>query len=186
MARDLRDRMLAFYLGALELVADMEGVARYLSEAAALLPKLDELRGTLGNPRTPTQVDAVLPAARAVTDQLLTDLNALTAPTEVGSIHESLRAIAGTTRGQLDELDQVRGRTARPIVATLVTEIGTQLDSFRETYVGAPAAALEAGFAPRMTELANQIRSIVEGLTTLRAEHGLADVLVRPLPEPVL
>lgn len=185
LANELRDRMLAFYLGALELVADMEGVARYLSEAAVVLPKLEDLRGALGNPTTPAEVDAVLPAARAVADQLLADLDALTPPAEIGSLHEALRAIAGTTRSHLDRLDQVRGRTARPILATLVTEIGAQLDSFRETYIGGPGGALEAGLASRMAELANQIQRIVEGLTRLRDDHGLDDVVV-PEQEPTL
>jgi hypothetical protein len=185
LARDLRDRMLGFYLGALELVADMQGAARYMSEAAALLPRLEDLRTSLGNPKTPAQVDAVLPAARGVADQLIADLGALTAPSEVGSVHEALRAIAGATRGQLDELDKIRGRTARPILATLVTDIGAQLDSFRETYVGGPSVALEAGFASRMVELDDQIGSIIEGLAALRDEHGLTDVVVRE-PEPSL
>jgi hypothetical protein len=185
LARDLRDRMLAFYLGALELTADMEGVAGYMSQASGVLPKLEDLRGALGNPTTPRQVDGALPAARAVADQLLADLDALAAPPEVGSLHGALRAIAGTTRGQLDELDKIRGRTARPLIATLVTEIGAQLDSFRETYVGGPASVLEAGFTSRMTELANQIRAIDDGLARLRDEHGLADVVARE-PEPML
>jgi hypothetical protein len=178
LAHDLRERMLSFYLGALELVADMEGVARYLTEVAVVLPKLEDLRSALGNPRTPAEADAALPAARGVADQLLADLDALTPPVETGSLHESLRAIAGTTRSHLDELDRVRGRTARPILATLVTEIGAQLDTFRNTFIGGPGAALEAGLAPKMAELGSQIRLIAEGLARLRDEHGLDDVVV--------
>jgi hypothetical protein len=178
LAHDLRERMLSFYLGALELVADMEGVARYLTEVAAVLPKLEDLRGALGTPRTPAEVDAVIPAARAVADQLLADLDALSPPVETGSLNEALRAIAGTTRGHLDELDKVRGRVARPILATLVTEIGTQLDTFRDTFIGGPGAALEAGLAPRMAELASQSGRITEGLARLRDEHGLDEVVV--------
>ena len=178
LAHDLRERMLSFYLGALELVADMEGVARYLTEVAAVLPKLEDLRSALGTPRTPAEVDAVIPAARAVADQLLADLDALSPPVETGSLNEALRAIAGTTRGHLDELDKVRGRVARPILATLVTEIGTQLDTFRDTFIGGPGAALEAGLAPRMAELAGQSGRITEGLARLRDEHGLDEVVV--------
>ena len=178
LAHDLRERMLSFYLGALELVADMEGVARYLTEVAAVLPKLEDLRSALGTPRTPAEVDAVIPAARAVADQLLADLDALSPPVETGSLNEALRAIAGTTRGHLDELDKVRGRVARPILATLVTEIGTQLDTFRDTFIGGPGAALEAGLAPRMAELASQSGRITEGLARLRDEHGLDEVVV--------
>ena len=174
--------MLSFYLSALELVADLESVARYLTEVAAVLPKLEDLRGTLGNPRTPAAVDAVIPAARAVADQLLADVDALAPPPDIGSLHQSLRAIIGTTRGSLDELDDVRGRAARPVLATLVTEIGTQLDTFRETFIGGPAAALEAGLASRTAELTNQIRRIAEGLARLRDEHGLEDVVVSTVP----
>jgi hypothetical protein len=178
LAHDVRERMLSFYLGALELVADMEGVARYLTEVAAVLPKMEDLRGALGNPRTPAEVDAVIPAARAVADQILADLDALAPPVEIGSLHEALRAIVATTRGHLDELDAVRGRAARPILSTLVTEIGAQLDTFRETFIGGPGAALEAGLAPRMAELTGQIQRILEGLARLRDEHGLDDVVV--------
>jgi hypothetical protein len=178
LAHDLRERMLSFYLGALELVADLEGVARYLTEVAAVLPKLDDLRGALGNPQTPAAVDTVIPAARAVADQLIADVDALAPPADIGSLHAALRAIVGTTRGHLDELDAVRGRAARPVLATLVAEIGTQLDTFRDTFIGGPGAALEAGLAPRMADLASQIRRIAEGLARLRDEHGFDEVIV--------
>ena len=178
LAHDLREQMLSFYLGALELVADLEGVARYLTEVAAALPKLDDLRSALGNPKTPAAVDAVIPAARAVADQLIADVDALAPPADIGSLHAALRAIVGTTRGHLDELDAVRGRAARPVLATLVAEIGTQLDTFRDTFIGGPGAALEAGLAPRMADLASQIRRIAEGLARLRDEHGFDEVIV--------
>jgi hypothetical protein len=181
LAKDLREGMLAFYLGALELIADMQGVARYVTELSVVLPKVEELRGALGNPRTPAEVDTVLSAARPVADQLLAAVEALASPFETSAVHESLRAIAGTTRSRLDELDRIKGRTARPIVATLVTEIGTELDTFLSTAAGAPGAALEAGLAPRMAELDGQIRRIVERLARLRDEHDLDDVVVPEL-----
>jgi hypothetical protein len=181
LAKDLRERMLAFYLGSLELMADMQGVARYVTDLSVLLPRLEELRGALGNPKTPAEVDAVLPAARGIADQLLAGVEALASPFETSAIHESLRAIARTTRGRLDELDRVRGRTARPIVATLVAEIGTELDTFLNTGVGAPGAALEAGLSPRIAELDGQVRGIVERLARLRDEHGLDNVVVQEL-----
>lgn len=181
LAKDIRERMLAFYLGALELIADMQSVARYVTDLSAVLPKVEELRVALGNPRTPAQVDAVLLAARPVADQLLAGVEALASPFETSAIHESLRAIARTTRGRLDELDRIKGRTARPILATLLTEIRTELDTFLNTAVGGPGAALEAGFAPRMAELDGQIRRIVEGLARLRNEHGVDDVEVPEL-----
>jgi hypothetical protein len=181
LAKDIRERMLAFYLGALELIADMQSVARYVTDLSAVLPKVEELRVALRNPRTPAQVDAVLLAARPVADQLLAGVEALGSPFETSAIHESLRAIARTTRGRLDELDRIKGRTARPILATLLTEIRTELDTFLNTASGGPGAALEAGFAPRMAELDGQIRRIVEGLARLRNEHGVDDVEVPEL-----
>ena len=183
LAHEIREQMLVFYLGALELVADLEGAARYLTEAAVVLPKLEDLRGALGNPQTPAEVDAVIPAARAVADQILADVDALAAPPDVGSLHEALRAIVTTIRGSLDQLDGVRRRAARPVLATLVTEIGTQLDSFRQTFVGGPEAALDAGLGARIAELATQIRRIAQGLARLRDEHGLGDVIV-PVVSP--
>ena len=183
LAHEIREQMLVFYLGALELVADLEGAARYLTEAAVVLPKLEDLRGALGNPQTPAEVDAVIPAARAVADQILADVDALAAPPDVGSLHEALRAIVATIRGSLDQLDGVRRRAARPVLATLVTEIGTQLDSFRQTFVGGPEAALDAGLGARIAELATQIRRIAQGLARLRDEHGLGDVIV-PVVSP--
>lgn len=181
LAKETRGRMLAYYLGALELIADVQGVSRYVTDLSVVLPKVEELRAALGNPRTPAEVDAALPGARPVADQLLAGVEALASPFETSAVHESLRAIAGTTRSRLDELDRIKGRTARPIVATLVTEIGTELDTFLSTAAGAPGAALEAGLAPRMAELDGQIRRIVEGLTRLRDEHGVDDVVVPEL-----
>lgn len=183
LAKETREQMLAYYLGALELIADMQETARYVSELSTVLPKVEELRAALGNPQNPAQVDAALPAARPVADQLLAGVEALASPFETSAIHESLRAIARTTRGRLDELDRIKGRTARPIVATLVTEIGTELDTFLSTAAGGPGAALEAGLAPRVAELDGQIRRIAEVLARLRDEHGV-DVVAPELSSP--
>jgi hypothetical protein len=178
LARDLRDRMLSFYLAALELVTDMEGVARYLTEIAAVLPRLDALRSALGDPRTPAQVDGVLPAARPVADQLIADVEVLNPPPELGPTHEELRAIAGAARGRLEELDRLRGRTGRPIIRTLVAEIRAQLDTFGATALGGAGAALDAGLAPRIGELQRQIRAITQDLAVLREQYELDDVVV--------
>jgi hypothetical protein len=178
LARDLRDRMLSFYLAGLELVTDMESAARYLTEIAAVLPRLDALRSALGDPRTPNQVDGVLPAARPVADQLIADVEVLSPPLELGPTHEELRAIAGATRGRLEELDRIRGKTARPIIRTMVTEIRAQLDTFGATVLAGPGAAMEAGLAPRIAELQRQIRAITEALALLREQYELDDVVV--------
>ncbi len=178
LARDLRDRMLSFYLAALELVTDMEGVARYLTEITAVLPRLDALRGALGDPRTPDQVDRVLPAARPVADQLIADVEVLSPPLEVGPTHEELRAIAGAARGRLEELDRIRGKTGRPIIRTLVAEIRAQLDTFGATALGGAGAALETGLRPRIAELQGQIRAITQALALLREQYELDDVVV--------
>jgi hypothetical protein len=177
-ARDLRDRLLSFYLAALELVTDMEGVARYLTEITAVLPRLDALRGALGEPRTPDQVDGVLPAARPVADQLIADVEVLSPPLELGPTHEELRALAGAVRGRLEELGRIRGKTGRPIIRTLVTEIRAQLDTFGGTVLGGPTAALEAGLRPRIAELQRQIEAIIQRLALLREQHELDDVVV--------
>jgi hypothetical protein len=178
LARDLRERMLSFYLAALELVTDLEGVARYLTEITAVLPRLDALRSALGDPRTPAQVDGVLPAARPVADQLIADVEVLSPPLELGPTHEEIRAIAGAARGRLEELDRIRGKTGRPIIRTLVTEIRAQLDTFGATVLGGAGAAREAGIAPRIADLQSQIRAITQGLALLREQYELDDVVV--------
>ena len=176
-AHRIRQRMIDFYIGALELITDVESIARYLNELGPLLPKADDLKEVLGSPKTPDEVDEALAAARPIADQLLADVEALTAPVELGSVHEALKAIASRTRTDLDELDQVTGRGAGPILQTLVKEMRRQLKTFRETILSSPAEATKAGLAARIDHLGRVQQRIIDGLAELHDDYGL-DVTV--------
>lgn len=177
-ALELRERMVDFYIGALELVADIEGDARYLTSLLQVLPRVPALRSALGTPKTPKEVDQVLGAARPIADQLVADVEALSAPAELGSTHEAARAIASGIRTALDELDGVTGRTARPIIETLVAEIGEQLTDLEETVLGAPQASRDATLGPRIAEFDKQATRVANGLRRLRDDHGIEGLTI--------
>jgi hypothetical protein len=173
LAISTRQRMVDFSIGALELIGDLEVVTRYVSELAPLLPKVADLREAIGIPSSPEEVDAALEAARPLATQLTADVEALTPPVELGSAHEALKAIVGRTASDLNELDGVTGRGAGPILQSLSEEVIRQLDTFRDTILGAPAEALKAGLAARMRELDRQVERITDALRELRDDDGL-------------
>ncbi|HEX9890957.1 MAG TPA: hypothetical protein VGB28_02725 [Actinomycetota bacterium] len=173
LATRTHGRMIAFTIGAQELVADVEAVSRFVSELVPLLPRARDLRQAIGEPSTPAEVDAALEAARPIAGQLLGDVEALTPPAELGSAHQALRAIAGRMSADLNELDRVSGRGAGPILNSLVQEIGRQLDTFSDTILGAPGEALEAGVDARTQELDKRLDRISRDLEDLSVVHGL-------------
>lgn len=120
----------------------------------------------------------MLGAARPVADQLVADVEALTPPAELGSTHEAIRAIAGGIRAALDELDAVVGRTARPIIETLVAEIGEQLTDLENAVLGAPQATHDATLGPKIAEFDQQAERVTSGLRRLRDDHGIDGLTV--------
>jgi hypothetical protein len=178
LATQLRDRMLEFYVGGLEVIADLESVGGYLAELMPVLPRADDVAAALGRPRTPGAVDDALAVARPIADQLVADLEALTPPPELRPLHESLASIAGRIREALDELDAAQGPGARPVIGALVEEIAAEAGSLTENALGAPDAALDAGLSRRIEELERNVRAIVAGLEELRDDYDIEGLSV--------
>jgi hypothetical protein len=177
-ARALREQIIAFYTQALDVVGRTEASAGYLTQAAAVLPQLDTLATTLGNPEEPGEVRAAVAAATPVADQMLADLRALTPPSELAGLHTSLQAIARRIRDDLDEAARTAQTGAAPVVTALLEAIGGTMETFRETLGRAPREVARAGVAAAAGQVDALARQIVAKLHALRDVHGLTDVTV--------
>src|SRR5918992_1864139 len=102
IAAGVHEQMGFFYTGALEVVGDLEAIVRYLTEIGPTLPKLQNLRQELGNPRAPGEIDRAAAGARAVANQLIADLRAVTPPEEMGPVQAGLLATSRAIRKDLD------------------------------------------------------------------------------------
>lgn len=175
-AISLRERMTEFYTGALQALSGLERTASYLTQAAAVLPALDSLeeRMQTADPDSPqVAVDASIP----VSDRLIADLQALTAPDELGGLHESLVAIAQRIREGLDALARSRGGQAgKPVVAATIKTVRGEIAAFRQTFGTAPAQARRAGLGPLLKEVDALAVEITQRLATLREVHGLEGI----------
>jgi len=87
--------------------------------------------------------------------------------------------VAGRLVASMGELAQVGGQGAGPIIVSLVTEIGRQIDSFRATVLAIPEEARVAGLGARIEELEKQQDRIAKGLGDLRDGHDLSVTVPR-------
>jgi hypothetical protein len=174
----VHDEMFFFYTGALEVVADLEGVARYLTQIAATLPKLENLREELGNPRTPGEIDSAAAGASAVAGQLIADLRAVTAPEEMGPIQAGLLATARAIRQDLDDIDRISRQGRSPVLRALIEDVESRMRSFRDTFTAAPRETLDATLEPAIAAVDRSVRRIIGNLTVLRDDYGVAGLVV--------
>jgi hypothetical protein len=175
-AARIRNRMLSFYTGSLELVADLESVSGYLTELSSTLPLIDNLERALGEGQDP---GAIVAAATPVSEQLVADLQALTPPEELGSLHTSLLAIAATIRDDLEEAAASADQPgAEPVVAALLDDARTELETFRETVATAFDTALGAGIGAQIRRLDRRGGRITDELTEVRDQHDLTGLTI--------
>jgi hypothetical protein len=179
-ATRIRDRMLSFYTGSLELVADLESVSGYLTELGSTLPLIDNLERALSEGE---DTGAIVAAATPVSEQLVADLQALTPPEELGSVHTSLLAIAATIRGDLEEASASAGEpAAEPVIAALLDDARAELETFRETVGTAFDTALGAGIGAQIRRLDRQAGRVIDDLTDVRDQHDLTGLTIPAAP----
>jgi hypothetical protein len=179
-AARIRDRMLSFYTGSLELVVDLESVSGYLTELGSTLPLIDNLDRALGEGQ---DAGAIVAAATPVSEQLLADLQALAPPEELGSLHTSLLAIAATIRDDLEEAAASADQPgAEPVVAALLDDARTELETFRETVATAFDTALGAGIGEQIRRLDRQAGRVIDDLTEVRDQHDLTGLTIPAAP----
>ncbi|MGH2682733.1 MAG: hypothetical protein ACRDIX_05825 [Actinomycetota bacterium] len=178
IAAGVQDEMAFFYTGALEVVADLEGIARYLTQIDPTLPKLDNLREELGNPRTPGEIARAAAGARAVARQLIADLRAVTPPEEVGPIHAALLATAQAIRRDLDDIDRISRQGRSPVLRALIEDVESRIGSYRDTFTTAPGETMDAALEPAIAAVNRSVRRIVQNLTVLREEYGVTGLTV--------
>jgi hypothetical protein len=180
-AARILDRMSAFYTGSLELSADLTSVSGYLTELASTLPLVDNLERALG--QGGQDAGAIIAASSPVAEQLVADLQSLTPPEELGSLHTSLLAIAETIRGDLEEAEAVSEEAGgEPVVAALLDDARSELDTFRDTVGTAFDTALGAGIGNQIRRLDRLAGRIVEELTQVRDEHDLTGITIPRAP----
>lgn len=167
LAADLHERMSAFAVSALETVGDLEASARYLTELAAILPALTNLRAAVGNPAGPGGVEGSVAASRPISEQLTADLRSLTPPAELTTTHATLLAIARGLSTSIDELEQTAGAASGPVIRAIVADIRAQIVSFREAAAAAPEDARAGGLAQQITEVERRLERIEAGLREL-------------------
>lgn len=180
-AARIRDRMLSFYTGALELVADLESVSGYLTELGSTLPLIDNLERALGQPGA-EGTDQIVAAASPVTEQLLADLQSQVPPEELGSLHESLLAIAGTIREDLEEAASSNQPGAEPVVAAFLDDARDELDTFRSTVGTAFDTALGAGIGDQIRRLDRRAGRVIADLAEVRDDYGLTGLTIPAAP----
>jgi len=177
-ALDLRELMLDFNTGAQEVLGRLEAVCGYVNQAAGVLPQLDTLDTTLGDPRDTAEIRTSVAAATPIAEQLLADLRALAAPAELGGLHSSLQAIARRIRADLEEVDRTAQAGGTPVVRALLGDIRGSFDTFRQTLGTAPKEAGAGSLTTAIQETEARAMRIVEGLRSLREVHGLTGLTV--------
>jgi hypothetical protein len=178
----IRDRMLSFYTGGLELVADLENVSGYLTELGSALPLIDNLERALGQPGGREGPDQIVAAATPVTEQLLADLEAQVPPEELGSLHESLLAIADTIRQALEEAASSNRPGAEPVVAALLDDARDELETFRNTVGTAFDTALGSGIGEQIRRLDRRAGRVITDLAEVRDDDGVTGLTIPPAP----
>jgi hypothetical protein len=165
-ATAVRERMLRFYTAALEGVADLESVAGYLTEVAGTLAQLEDVEATLRD-ASPAEVAGAVESAIPVASQLEADLEALTPPDDVGSVHASLQALADQIRADLEQVGETGREAAEPVLRALVRGIAAEIDTFRETIAGAPDAAFSSALGKELRRVEGIVRRITRDLGEL-------------------
>jgi hypothetical protein len=182
-AARIRDRMLSFYTGSLELVADLENVSGYLTELGSALPLIDNLERALGQPGGDQGTDGIVASATPVTEQLLADLRAQVPPEELGSLHQSLLAIADTIRQDLEEAAASADEPgAEPVIAALLDDARDELVTFRETVGAAFDTALGAGIGGQIRTLDRRAGRVSADLADLRDDYDLTGLTIPSAP----
>lgn len=177
-AAAVHEEMAFFHTGALEVVADLEAVARYLTRVGPTLPKLENLREELGNPTTPGEIDRAAAGATAVASQLIADLRAVTAPEEMGPIHAGLLTTVRAIRNDLNDIDRISRQGRSPVLRALFEDVESRIRSYRGTFTSAPAETMDAALGPAIAAVDRFVRRIVEGLVDLRDVYGVAGLTV--------
>jgi hypothetical protein len=178
----IRDRMLSFYTGGLELVADLENVSGYLTELGSALPLIENLERALGQPGGQEGADQIVAAASPVTEQLLADLEAQVPPEELGSLHESLLAIANTIRQDLEDAASSNQPGAEPVIAARLDDARDELETFRSTVGTAFDTALGAGIGDQIRRLDRRAGRVITDLAEVRDDYGLTGLTIPPAP----
>jgi hypothetical protein len=167
-----------FMTGALEVVGDLEAVARYLTQVGPTLRKLESLRQELGNPRAPAEIDRAAAGARAVAGQLIADLRAITPPEEMGPIQAALMATARAIRKDLDDIDRISRQGRSPVLRALIEDVDSRIHSYRATFTAAPRETMDAALGSAVDAVNRSVRGIVERLVVLRDEYGVTGLTV--------
>jgi hypothetical protein len=178
IAARVQEDMRFFYTDALEIVADLESIARYLTDLAPTLPKLENLRRELGNPTAPGEIDRAAAGALAVANQLIADLEAITPPEEMGPVQAELAATSGAIRRDLRDIDRVSRQGASPLLRALIKSVENRIRAYRQRFAAAPGEALETSLGPSIESVDRNIRRIAEGMTTLRDDYDVAGLTV--------
>lgn len=165
-AASIRERMLRFYTAALKGVADLESVAGYLTEIAGTLPQLADVEDTLRD-ASPAEVAGAVESAIPVADQLAGDLEALTPPDDLGSVHASLQALADQIGADLEQITETGREAAEPVLRALVRGIVVEIETFRETIAGAPDAAFGSALGRELRRVEGIVRRITRDLAEL-------------------
>ena len=141
---------------------------------APLFDHLEEVDRALDGARTTEEAGRAVEEASPAADQLVADIEAVTPPPELSGAHEAIVAVAARIQADLGELDRVGGHGAGPIIASLAQQIRRQLGTLRETILGAPAEAREAGGLGARIEHLEELRGrITGGLRRLRDQFGV-------------
>ena len=178
IAAGVHEQMGFFYTGALEVVGDLEAIARYLTEIGPTLPKLQNLRGELGNPRTPGEIDRAAAGARAVANQLIADLRSVTEPEEMGPIQAALLATTRAMRKDLDDIDRISRQGRTPVLRALIEDVESRIRSFRQTFTAAPRETMDASLGAAVAAVDRTARAIIERLVLLQDDYGVAGLTV--------
>jgi hypothetical protein len=178
IAAEVHNEMEFFYTSALEVVADLEAVARYLTQIGPTLPTLENLQEELGNPRTPGEIDRAAAGARAVVGQLIADLRAVTPPEEIGPVQAELLTTARAIRETLGEIDRISRQGRSPVLRALIDDVESRIRSYRDRFRAAPAETMEAVLGPAIAAVDRFAGRIIENLATLRDDYQVAGLTV--------
>ena len=177
-AVELRDLLFQFNTAAQEVLGRLEAVCGYVAQAAGVLPQLDTLNATLGNPRDAAEINAAVAAATPIVEQLLADLRSLPPPAELGGLHSALLAIGRRIRADLEQIDRTAQAGGTPVVRALLGDIRSSFDSFRQTLGTTPREAGPGGLTAARERAEGLAAQIVEGLRALREIHALPGITV--------
>jgi hypothetical protein len=168
-AVEVRRLMLRLYPLALEVMADLDGMADYVTELSRTLPQLQNIESTLRKSGAGGLGDAIA-VARPIAGQLAGDLEAIVPPDELGAVHAALQAIAAQIGANLDEAAGAGGQASEPVLRALVKDVIREIRDFREAVASTPAAASEGEPGELVKRVDRLSERIEDGLAALRAD----------------